>query len=117
AYIELPVSALDAQNLAGSLRAPDELAQVFMRRIVGVESLRFALVQHGHDPRDRSSPILCHGHVPLSCRWKSPGNRARLQWAGYLPRCATMTQNAHGRTRSPAMALTEVLTWQSVVRS
>ena len=42
AHFELPVGALDAHDLAGLLGARDELAQVLVRRVVGVEALRLA---------------------------------------------------------------------------
>ena len=46
AHFELPVGALDAQDFARRLRAPDELAQVLVRGIVGVEALRLAFFEH-----------------------------------------------------------------------
>src|SRR4249919_658444 len=46
-HFKLPVGALDAHDLACFLGALDELAQVLVRRIVGVEALRLAFFQHG----------------------------------------------------------------------
>ena len=46
AHFELPVGALDAQDLARLLRALDELAQVFVRGIVGVEALWLGFFEH-----------------------------------------------------------------------
>jgi hypothetical protein len=44
-HFQLPIRALDAHDLAGLLRALDELAQVLMRMIVGVEALRLGFIQ------------------------------------------------------------------------
>src|SRR5262249_8007586 len=46
-HFKLPVGALDAHDLACLLGAFDELAQIRVRRIVGVEVLRLAFFQHG----------------------------------------------------------------------
>jgi hypothetical protein len=45
-HFQLPNGALDAHDLASLLRALDELAQVLMRMIVGVEALRLGFFQH-----------------------------------------------------------------------
>ena len=47
AHFEMRVGALDAHDFAGFLGALDELAQILVRRVVGVEALRGAFFQHG----------------------------------------------------------------------
>ena len=47
ADLELPVGVLDARDLAGRLRACDELAQIVVRPVVGVEALGLCFFQHG----------------------------------------------------------------------
>ena len=46
AHFQLPVGALDAHDLVGALGARDELAQILMRAVIGVEALGLGFFQH-----------------------------------------------------------------------
>src|SRR5205807_2647883 len=66
AHFEVPVGALDAHDLARLFGALDELAQILVRRAVGVEALRLAFVEHGGSFH-LANCRFCHGLCYLSC--------------------------------------------------
>src|SRR5205823_3766680 len=61
AHLELPVRALDVRDLAGAIGARDELAQVIVRPIVGVEALGVEALGSGFFQHGVSLRSCCVG--------------------------------------------------------
>src|SRR5262249_7028815 len=77
AHFEFPIGAFDANDLARAFCPRNEFAQVLMRPIVGVESLRgLGFLQHGVPFRKLSFAMFCHASLRLSwparCWWTAP---------------------------------------------
>src|SRR5262249_13095797 len=69
AHFQLPIGPRDAHDLARALGPRDELAQIAVGPIVGVEALSLRALgffQHGVS-FGKSLPVFCHAHEDLSC--------------------------------------------------
>ena len=102
AHLQVGIGALDAHDLAGFLGALDELAQVLVRRVVGVEALRLAFFQHGIVLRELFAGIvMCR---PRSCNAPGCFNSARS--APWPAQSLPAKRRRRRARRAPASRLT-----------